>query len=192
MEADWSVEIGPGLPWIDAAWPGFVDLRAAPHAIDTLPEPARHAALRSALLGLNAPASPFFTSKCDAWPLSGDEIDPYEFNAAPQTALAGFTSYIDILNCDPVRFQSFALTEQHARNLTAHLRQLDMPYTRIDIVLRRAAATTSDSAATDGYGISLYAAACGASHATAYMAWQTALAAAVAATITVAAQHTGE
>jgi hypothetical protein len=192
MEADWSVEIGADFPWIDATSPAFLDLRISPHAIDTLPEPAQHSALRDALLALNAPASPLCTSKCDTWSLTGNEIDPDEFSASPQDAATGFASYIDILNRDPDRFSSFALAEQHVRELAACLRQVDLTCSRIDFVVRGATARYPGSATTDGYGITLYVAACGTDQAAAYTVWQTALAAAVAATIAVTGSRTGE
>lgn len=192
MEADWSVEIGPGLPWIDAGWPGFLNLRTSPRAIDTLPEPTRHVALRDALLALNAPASHLFTSKCDAWSVAAGEIDPDEFSATPQHALTGFASYIDILDSNPAGFSSFALTEQRARDLTTRLRSLDIRCSRVDLVVRRATAKAAIPTTTDGYGITLYVAASGADHASAYTAWQTALSAVVAATIAVAESTVGE
>ncbi|HUY80510.1 MAG TPA: hypothetical protein VMU92_02170 [Acidobacteriaceae bacterium] len=192
MEADWFIDIGLELPWIDGSWSGFLDLRATPYAINTLPEPAQHPALRDALLALNAPASNLYTSKCDAWSVPGHEIDPDEFSARRQHAATGFASYIDILDRDPARFSSFALTEHRVRELTEHLHHFTINCARVDTVVRRAAAQASDSTEVDGYGITLYAAACGADPTAAYIAWQTALAAAVAATIAVAATRAGE
>lgn len=187
MEADWSVEIGPGLPRIEAAWSGFLDLQASPHAINTLPEPSQHSALRDALLALNAPSSPVFTSKCDAWTLTSDEIDPDEFDASPQQTHTGFASYIDVLDRASARFSSFAHCEQCIRDIAAHLRSIPIACCRADIVARKALSNKES-----GYGITLYVAACGADHAAAYTPWQNALAAAVAATIAVAGSRTGE
>ena len=192
MEADWSVEIGPDSPWIDAAWPGFLDLRTSPHAVDTLPEAAPHPALRNALLALNAPSARLYTSKCDVWSIDGNEIDPDEFSATPQKAIAGFASYIDILSVNPAVVSSFALNEQRARDLTARLRNLDTNCARVDVVLRRATAIIAAPETTAAYGITLYVAACGPDLAAAYTTWQAALHAAVAATIAVAASRTGE
>jgi len=192
MEADWSIEIGPDLPWIDASWPGFLDLEASPHAINTLPEPAKHPALREALLSVNGPTSPLYTSKCDAWPLNDPVIDPDEFSAHPQDATIGFAAYIDLLDRDPARFSSFTVVEQYVRKLTARLRQLSLTHSRIDSVVRRATTKRLQSAIVDGYGITLYVAACGPNCVAAYAAWQTALTAAVAATIAVAGSRMGE
>lgn len=177
MEADWSVEIGPGLSCIDASWAGFVDLRTSPHGIDTLEE-ARHHALRTALVEFNANNSPVSTSKCDTWVLAGEEIDPDEFGASVNNARVGFASYIDVQERDATQFSSFEFNEQRARYLVNHLRLLVEQHGRVDIVLR--AAVTKERS---GYGFTLYAAGCGADEATAYTAWQTVLAAVVAATI---------
>ena len=192
MEADWSVDIGPELPWIEVAWSGFLDLRTSPHAVESLPEAAQHPALRDALLALNAPASRLYTSKCDAWPIEGDPIDPDEFSASPQHAVAGFASYIDILDPNPAHFSSFALTERRARDLTARLGSVERTCARTDAVVRRATATPDHPAPIEGYGITLYVAACGANPAAAYASWAFALSAAVAATIAVAASCRGE
>jgi len=192
VESDWSAEIGPGFPWIDATWSGFLDLRTSPHTIDSLPEPAQHPALRDALLALNAPASPLFTSRCDTWILNTDEIDPDEFSASPQAAVAAFASYIDILDRAPGRFTSFALSDQRARELTKRLRQFKINCARVDAVIRGATVKATESGTIDGYGITLYVAACGATQTATYAAWQTALKAAVAATIAVATIYTGE
>jgi hypothetical protein len=190
MEADWSVEIGPGLPCIDGSWEGFIDLRAAAKAVDTIHESMEHPALRSALLVLNAANSPVFTTKCDIWALAEADIDPYEFGATDDQARAGFASYIDILERDAARFASFTFHEKRIRNLTAHVRELDLRQGRMDLVLR--AATMKEQS---GYGLSLYAAGCGADSASAYESWKQVLAAAAAAaTITRATQlqRTGE
>jgi hypothetical protein len=188
MEADWSVEIGPGLPSIEASWDGFVDLRASPHTINCVAEAAQHPALRDALQTLNAEDSPLITTKCDTWPLAGEEIDPYEFGATDEEAVVGFASYIDILDRNAYS-ASLSFHEQHLRQLTSHLRELDLGNCRVEFVVR-AAVSESES----GFGITLYAAGCGADNAIAYASWQAVLPAAVAATIAAATHplHTGE
>jgi hypothetical protein len=187
MEADWSVEVGPGLPCIEAWWPGFLDLRGSPHAVDTLPEPVLHPALRNALLTLNEAGSPVFTTKCDTWALPGDQIDPDEFGAGAGQAQTGFASYFDLLMRDPARFSSFSYCEQLARDIAAHLQSIPIACSRADVVARKAV-----KGEEDGYAITLYVAGCGAADSAAYAAWQTALAAAVAATIVGAGHRRGE
>lgn len=189
MEADWSVEIGPDLPCIDGSWEGFVDLRAAPKAVETIHEATEHFALRAALLELNAANSPVFTTRCDTWALAEEDIDRYEFGATREQTGAGFASYIDILERDAARFASFTFHEQRVRELTAYLRAISLKNGRVDFVLR--AAFVQDQS---GYGLTLYAAGCGADHVSAYASWKQMLAAAAAATIATVAQlqRTGE
>lgn len=181
MEADWCVEIGPDLPQIDATWEGFVDLQSSTSAIETVEE-AQHSALRKALLALNANNSPVFTSKCDTWTLSAEEIDPDEFGASIGNARMGFASYIDILQRDPAQFASYESHERRTRELASHLRLFAVQNGRVDMVLRAAVMNEAS-----GYGVTLYAAGCGPDEASAYTAWQAVLAAAVAATIAAAA-----
>jgi len=189
MEADWSVEIGPDLPVIDAAWDGFVDLRSSPEKTDEIEEARQHPALREALLELNSARSPLFTTKCDCWMLPEEDIDPDEFASAGATARTGFASYIDVVERDSSRFASFEFHERRARELTSDLQKLELRQGRVDLVLRAAAFNEQS-----GFGCTLYAAGCGATKAEAYVAWQAVLVAAVAATIAAAAHppHAGE
>lgn len=180
MEADWSAEIGPGLAHIDASWQHFVDLRESPRSIDEIGEAAKHPALRAALLSLNAEDSPVFTTKCDVWPLA-EEIDPYEFGAGSEEALAGFAAYIDLIERRTDHFISFEFHEQRARELTSRLRLISTPPGRVDLVVRAAAAHGQN-----GYGLTFYAAGCGVIATQAYAAWEAVLATAVAATISAA------
>lgn len=181
MDADWSVEIGPELPVIDGSWEGFVDLRSWPGAIGNVEEAREYPALRDALLTLNGAGSAVFTTKCDAWTIPGGEIDPDEFGAAGETARVGFASYIDVLEHDVARFQSFEFHEQRAREIAKALRSVDLRGARVDMVVRRAHLSE-----TSGAGLTLYVAGCGKNDADALTAWQTALRAAIAATMSTA------
>lgn len=181
MEADWSVEIGPGLPCIDGCWEGFVDLRTDPLAVHSVEEAVQHRGILEALLALNGDNSPVFTTKCDTWALAESEIDPYEFGARTDGVRLGFACYIDILARDFASFASFVFQEEWARALAVRLRLVDLPHCRVDVVLRAALVKEQQ-----GYGLTLYSAGCGASEADAYTSWQAALAATVAATIAAA------
>lgn len=183
MEADWCVEVGRDLPIIEGYWPGFVDLRRSWDAIEKVQEARQHPALRDALSALNSERSPLFTTKCDAWPLAAEEIDPDEFAASSQTTGAGFASYIDVLERDATRFASFEFHERRARAIAAILRKVHLAQGRADIAVRRAYLQE-----TSGFGVTLYAAGCGVDRAVAYGEWTAALAATVAATIAAAAE----
>lgn len=178
MEADWSVEIGPKLPEINGAWEGFVDLRRFPGAVENIEEARLYPALRDALLMLNGEGSPVFTTKCDAWTIRDEDIDPDEFSATSETARVGFACYIDVLELDAGQFQSFEFHEQRAREIAMALRGVDLRGARVDTVVRRAHLSE-----TSGFGLTLYVVGCGKNDADAITAWQAALRATVAATI---------
>ncbi len=178
MEADWAAEIGPDLPSIDIPWEGFVDLRHAPSGIRAVEEASKHPGLREALLSLNSKASPVFTSKCDVWTLDRSEIDPDEFGAVAEDAHDGVASYIDLLQIGPCQFASFEFHELWARGLTRYLQDFTLSDSRVEFVIRPASVDVSV-----GYGLTLYAAGCGADASSAYAAWQAVLRAAVIATM---------
>lgn len=185
MEADWSVEIGPEFPVIDGIWEGFVDLRSSPRAVGELEEARKYPVLSDALRTLNGAGSPVLTTKCDVWAIPGEEIDPDEFSAIDDTARAGFACYIDVLERDASRFLSFELHQRRAREITAALRKVELGRSRVDVVVRRAYLGE-----LSGFGLTLYSAGCGSSEAHAAVEWQSALGAAVAATISKAQPET--
>jgi hypothetical protein len=180
MEADWSVEIGADLPRIVVPWADeglcFVDLAGSADPAQLiaqttaqLAEQWSHAALAKALLALNAPNSTVFTSKCDAWPLQADEIDPLEFDAN-SPASTGSACYIDIIFRDSAAFGSFEWHETWLRRTTQHLRTLPLRSARIELVLRQA-----EVEAAEGFAITLYAMGCGADSNAANTAWSAAV-----------------
>ena len=179
MEADWAVEIGAGLPVIDADWVGFIDLRSGMDAVETIIEAAAAPALRDALITLNAADSPVFTSKCDLWALTPAEIDPDEFGCgATDPPSEGFASWIDVIARDPKLFHSFEQHEAWVRRASDRLRTKPVLNGRVDLVVRSAMV-----AASEGFGITLYAAGCGVDTQAARAAWSEVLRAAVAATM---------
>lgn len=180
MEADWDVEIGRDVPSIIVPWEGFFDLREGPCTTAQIPEAVSHPALDEALIKLNANESPVFTSKCDVWNLEREEIDSYEFGARPKHAFSGLASYIDVLLRDPEKFQSFQFHEQLVRWISEKLRAVELTNGRTDLVVRPA---TIHSAS--GFGITVYAAGCGAEKDHAYSSWESVLQNAVNATINV-------
>lgn len=178
MEADWSAEIGAGLPVIEADWLGLVDLRAAPDRVSEIPEAVAEPALRKALLLLNEPGSPVFTSKCAVWELAAAEIDPLEFGCRADEAAAGFASWIDVLARDAETFASFERHEAWVRRGVEWLRANAAGAGLVDLVVRAAVADGGE-----GFGITLYAAGCGLDARVAHGAWERVLRLAVTATM---------
>ncbi len=157
MEADWSIEIGADLPAIIVPWDGFVDLRQNLSLVSRIEEAAGSSGLAQALIKLNQEPSPVFTSKCDLWPLSEDEIDPLEFDAGKQEAKLGIACYVDIVAREAGLFTSFTAMEAWVRAVTDELRQVSMPQSRAELVVRTANVDT-----LEGFAITLYVAACAA------------------------------
>jgi hypothetical protein len=178
VEADWAVEIGSGLVRMEADWNGFIDLRRKPEQIDEIAEAAGRPILREVLLWLNDQESPVFTSKCDVWHLAAEEIDPVEFEASPETSRGGIACYIDVLARDPAGFTCFERHEAWVRTAALALRSAPGGNGRADWVLRAAVADGQE-----GYGITLYAAGCGADTPAADAAWGAVLRAATAITM---------
>ena len=187
MEADWAVEIGSSLARIDADWAGRVDLRERPEALAAIAEAADYPALEDALVLLNSAASPVFTSKCDVWLLTPEEIDPLEFEADSETSVIGVACYIDVLAGEAERFASFERHAAWVREAALQLREIPVANGRCDVVVR--AATWEGR---EGFGLTVYAAGCGADTQDAETAWGAILQAAVTVTMRLATGPMGE
>lgn len=186
MEADWSVEVGPDLPSIVVPWDGFVDLRRDPQLASALIEAVSCSILAQSLIRLNQEDSPVFTSKCDQWLLSRDEIDPLEFDAERKNAERGIACYIDIVAHNRALFTSFQDHEAWVRSTTRAIRQTKLAQARVEWVIRAA-----EVDARGGFAITLYVASSGASQDAAEAVFQPALETAVTITMKQAAA-TGE
>jgi hypothetical protein len=182
MEADWSVEIGVDLPTIVVPWEDFIDLRCQPSLAHDLQETAASPGLAESLVRLNQETSPVFTSKCDLWTLSADEIDPLEFDAAREEAEQGVACYVDILARNEALFSDFRRHESWVRASTSVLRKIKLPQSRTELVIRPGLVNRCG-----GFAITLYIAACGRTADAAQNVFHTALEAAAAVTMKQAA-----
>jgi hypothetical protein len=171
MEADWEVEIGGQSPVIEAHWAGFIDLSMAPERARRLPEAAQLACLADTLVRLNAPSSPFWTSKCDVW--HPDTFDPDELDAPPGAGNYAISCYIDLLprSDQPWPDPLDAITACKA--LCACLRGVPLRCCRADLIVRRA----SIAPGLPGLGVTAYFTACGSTSAAAAATLASALAA---------------
>lgn len=185
MFREWSAECGADdpvlvVPWSSAEDPAncrFVDLRENPYDLDRIPEAELHPALMQALRALNAPRSPVFTAKCDAWSMDAEALaamcDDLELQAAE--AVCGFASYIDLVWRERAVFVSFHASEQRLTRLARLLEPLDVPYGAAECVLRPALLDIAGPA--EGFAVTLYVKAVGTDAAHAYEQWGVALAA---------------
>ncbi len=187
MLSEWSVECSADdpvlvVPWSDPSDPTrhFIDLREDPYELDHLTEAEQHPPLMHALRALNAPRSPVFTAKCDAWPLDEDELEnlQVDLDAMPEDTTAGFGSYIDILWRERSLFVSFHQQEQMLHRLTRRAAPLDHPNAMLDCILRPALVDLTGP--QEGFALSLYVKALGHDPESAEENWAAALEAVVA------------
>jgi hypothetical protein len=190
MLAEWSVECAAEDPVLVVPWKdpdektGFVDLRANPRDFDAVAEAEQHPPLMQALRALNATRSPFFTAKCDAWPLTVEELEQLQQNLdvhcddASAVPSFGFASYIDLVWRERSLFSSFHRQAQMLRRLTRLAVPLDRPAAMLDCVLRPALLDLEGP--REGFAVSLYVKALGPSPQSAWKEWAGALAAVVA------------
>src|SRR5579859_4245180 len=154
MEADWQVEIGGDAPVIEALWPGFVDLRADPEKAAGITECEALPGLAYALIKLNSPTSPVWTSKTDVF--IPDQVDPSELDASHDQAAHSIACYIDVLMRSDRLWNFLKEAERDCSQLCKSLRTVDLRCCRVDIVVRRAL-----MAEDDNLGATVYLAACG-------------------------------
>ncbi len=176
MVAEWSAECGEHdpilvVPWSDPSGLHFVDLRENPYDLDHIPEAEQHAPLLQALRALNAPRSPVFTAKCDAWPMDRDEVHALEnlLDLPVMKATEGFASYIDLVWRERLVFLSFHQQEQRLQRLERLLKPLDFPDCAVEAVLRPSLVDLAGP--QEGFAVSLYVKALGIDGAHAYEQW---------------------
>lgn len=176
MLASWSVECGADdpvlvVPWSDAGGLHFVDLRENPYDLDQVAEAEQHPALMQALRALNAPRSPVFTAKCDAWAMDAEELESLQLELDLNSAEApcGFVSYIDLIWRDRPLFVSFHQQEQRLHRLARLLDPLDHPFALAEAVLRPALVDLTGP--QEGFAVTLYVKALGTDAPHAYEHW---------------------
>jgi hypothetical protein len=163
MEADWEFEVGGEAPVIEAAWPGFVDLRRYPERALELPEAAKLPVLGEALATLNAIDSPVWTSKCDLWPVVDiDEFDADELDAPPGCAAHVMGCYIDLLpridrSRNNLQWETPEMAAATCKQVCGLLRAVPLRCCRVDLVVRRALLIPDEL----NLGITAYLTACG-------------------------------
>jgi hypothetical protein len=155
VEADWEFEIAADAPVIDAAWPGFIDLRSEPARAFQLPEANQLACLPDVLLRLNASASPVWTAKCDVWEPA--EFDPDELDAPKEAALAALACYIDLLPANEQTWPTLDSIGDWCRCLCGALRPIPLRQCRADLVIRPAFLTPNQTT----LGVTAYVIGCG-------------------------------
>ena len=181
MLADWSAECGPDDPVLVIPWEpegdcsSFVDLRENPYDLDHIPEAEQNPPLLQALRALNAPRSPVFSAKCDAWPMDPDELESLQLHLdiTPAEATHGFMSYIDLLWRDRPLFVSSAQQEQRLTRLTRLATAIYLPDASLECTLRPAFLDLTGP--QEGFAFTLYVKAAGTDAPHAYDNWSRAL-----------------
>jgi hypothetical protein len=151
MEADWEVEIGADAPIIDACWEGFVDLRVDPRSDPRTPseayrkrarglaEAANLSGLAEALVRLNGPQSPVWTSKCDVWPvLDANAFDAGELDAPWDEATHAWACYVDLLPKSDRQWITPAMAVDWCKTWCERLGAVPLTHCRADLIVRQA------------------------------------------------------
>jgi len=143
MQADYSIELGPGDPVLEMPWtagqerpgeaaPRYFDLKRHPDLLLYLPEAQRHPEMGKFLVRINAPGFPLETAKCDVWPSA--ELFPEEeiFGASCK-----FVCYVDLLFTAAGLRLSFEKHEALAKGLHGLLRRAPEMAAAAEFVVRR-------------------------------------------------------
>jgi hypothetical protein len=146
LEADFSVEMGPGNAVLEVPWAApdgrlrYFNLREHPELIGEVEEVRRFPELAEFLRHVNAPGGAFETVKCDAW--AGMEIEPAEevFGASHKHG-----SYCDIIVRDSLTRLSFPHHEHLVRRLVELLRKTPEVPAAVEFVVRRCVFTEESS-----------------------------------------------
>ena len=181
MLFDWSAECSADdpvlvVPWEDPSGPlRFIDLRDDPYAIDSIPEAEEHPALQHALRSLNSARSPVFSAKCDVWEADDAERENLRLHLAlePEETGAAVVSYLDLLCRDRALFTSFHQQGHLLGRLERRLTTVDQPFAAAECIIRPALLDLTTP--QEGFSISLYIKAAGATAVEAHIHWSSAL-----------------
>jgi hypothetical protein len=157
MQADFSVELGPGdatlaVPWSD---PDdrlkYFDLRQNLAAIANIEEALTFPDLREFLSSVNSAPSNMKSAKCDAW--FSEEITEEE---AVFGAACKFASYVDLTFHRPEPQCSFTLHQAFAGRLIELLKRAPELPASVEVMIRRAHFEDSPSNVREGFYFTVY------------------------------------
>ncbi len=170
MDADWSVEIGEGLPWVEVPWEGWVDLRdreTAAERLGAVSEALAYPELGDVLLEINTNHTAALTSKCDVFPIDIGLAPPAFMDDDDQDVRCGLGSYIDLAFAVDDVFSNFAWCESLVRRVSTELlAPIPLPRTSVELVIRQGSYFS-----IPGYGLTLYAMGFGRDPLSARAAW---------------------
>jgi hypothetical protein len=160
MDADWSIELGRNDPVLEFPWSSedgsqqFVDLSYDLASLDRIPEGRQYRELAAFLHAVNAPSSPWITTKCDVW-------FERELAEAEQIydAEMKMCSYIDLVRRERGERFSFELHENFVKHATSVLQRTTDEAMACEFVARRCWYHCEDPPASEpgpGFYVTLY------------------------------------
>jgi hypothetical protein len=186
MHTEWTAECSAEdpmlvVPWVESQQTGmhFVNLREEPYSIAEIPEAERYPDLARALRALNANRSPFFTAKCDAWPIAprdgANELEAMrkELMLFEDEATYAFTSYIDLLWRERAIFASAHQQQDRLDRIARRAAKLPHAESMLQCVLRPAMVDLG--APLEGFATTLYVTSLGSDSEIANRRWASAL-----------------
>jgi len=171
MDADSSVELGPGDPVLDFPWAdpsgklAYTDLKRHPELIAQIEEAQPFPELQEFLRTLNSPRSMVETAKCDAWTTTELSADEEIYNASHK-----YASYVDVVFSNIDARLSFPAHEQFVRKLVALLRRAPETPSAAEVCVRRCY-FAEDRGVQEGFCCTLYVSGYGSEEASARLNW---------------------
>jgi len=179
MQADFSVECGPGDPTLEIPWISpdgtqrYFDLKLRPELLLNVEETYNNRELADFLVALNAAQSPYQTAKCDTWTTEQLDAEDAIFGVPVK-----YGSYVDIIFSSAASQLDFAAHESLASELSAMLARIPDFASAVEFVVRRCYyhRTADMNESEDGFYITLYLSGYGDDEDTAHKNWTIGLA----------------
>lgn len=157
MQADFSVELGPGDPTLQLPWSSpdpdvqYYDLRAYPELLARIPEAAENEPLADFLAAVNSSPSLLQSAKCDAW--SSWEMDAEDEVFA---AACKYESYVDLAPLADGPRYSFAEIEDLGRKIARLLQRAPEIPASAEFVIRRCYYGAQPDSVREGFYFTFY------------------------------------